>query len=86
MNKELMKRFKELTGYNQGDIGQTLGVTRQRVNQLWHNTTITYKAATAFALNVLIERKIRALEQEMYNLIQLKKEIVAGALRKQVIK
>lgn len=82
MNKELMNRFKELTGYNWGDIGQILGVSRQYVNQLWHNTSVTYKTATALALNVLIDRKIKELNRKIDDLEQLKKEIIAEALEK----
>lgn len=82
MNKELMERFKELTGYSWGEIGRLLGISRQYVNQLWHNTSVTYKAATAFALNVLIDRKIQECYRKIDDLEQLKKEIVAEALEK----
>ena len=82
MNKEIANRFKKLTGYNWGDIGRILGVSRQYVNQLWHNHSITYKTATAFAINLLIDRKIRELNRQTEDLEQLKREIIAEALEK----
>jgi len=68
MEKELVKEFKRLTGYNGGDVAEKYGVSRQFVHQALTNHSLTYKASSAFYLNSMINEKISVLRKQIQEL------------------
>jgi len=68
MEKELVKEFKRLTGYNGGDISEKYGVSRQFVHQVLNNHSLTHKASSAFFLNSMIGEKISTLKKQVRDL------------------
>ena len=68
IEKELVKEFKRLTGYNGGDVAEKYGVSRQFVHQVLNNHSLTHKASSAFFLNSMIGEKISALKKQVSEL------------------
>lgn len=71
------KKFKELTGLNGGAISERFGFTRQYVHQLLHNHSVTYKAAAAYMINIIIDDIILKKKSEIQRLEEFKQEIKA---------
>ena len=73
--KELVKEFKRLTGYNGGDVAEKYGVSRPFVHQALNNHSLTYKASSAFFLNSMIGEKISVLKEQVRELEVLRVSI-----------
>jgi len=68
IEKELVKEFKRLTGFNGSDIAEKYGVSRQFIHQAFNNHSLTHKASSAFFLNSMIGEKISALKKQVQDL------------------
>ena len=66
--KELVSEFKRLTSYNNEDVAEKFGVSRQFIHQTLNNHTLTHKASSAFFLNAMIGEKISSLKKQVQDL------------------
>lgn len=75
--RELWKKFKHLTGYKGQDIADMTNTSRQHISYLTvrENAGITHRSAVALWMDILIDRKIEDLENEIANLKQLKVDL-----------
>jgi len=81
MEKELIKEFKRLTGYNGGDVAEKYGVSRQFIHQAFNNHTLTHRASSAFYLSLMIGEKISLLKKQIRDLEGLRLSI-EGSVKK----
>ena len=81
MEKELIKEFKRLTGYNNEDVAEKFGVSRQFIHQALNNHTLTHRASSAFYLILMIGEKISSLKKEIGDLESLQLNIGESAKR-----
>ena len=68
IERELISEFKRLTNYNNEDIAERYGVSRQFVHQALNNDTLTHRASSAFYLNSMIGEKISDLKKQIQDL------------------
>jgi len=80
-DRELIRKFKELTGYKFSDIAERFGVSRQHISAELRNHSLTHMAAVAFYLNKMIDEKIVELKMRVSNLEQLKNNIAKDVMR-----
>ncbi len=75
--KQLVTKFKLLTGYNGQDIANVINVSRQHISYVTghDNAGITNKSAISFWINVFIDKKIAELENSISDLKQLKSDV-----------
>lgn len=70
--KEIVKQFKELTGFSTADIARNFNFSPQFIHQVKNNRTITYKASMAFYMTVMVDDKIKQLEENIEKLQRFK--------------
>ena len=79
---EFTGRFKALTGYKISDMAAKANVSKQHVSASLKNHSLTYKTSMAYLLIIMIEEKVKELEENIDKLIELKKDIKEKALEK----
>jgi hypothetical protein len=83
LEKSLLIRFKELTGYKTSEIGERFGFSRQYAHLLIvKDYSPTSKTSAAFYLTTIIDEKISEHKTKIAELEILKQEIQKSALEK----
>lgn len=73
--KDMYKRFKKLTSFSYADIAKRLGVSRQAVEKMLSNYSITYINANKWILTKMIDESIDKHQEEIKQLQALRREI-----------
>ncbi len=73
--KSLYKRFKELTGFSYTDMAERLGVTRQAIDHMLRNYSITHINASKWLLTQMIDEAIERERKQISELEELKKQV-----------
>lgn len=73
--KELVKRFKETTGYKSTDIARKFNVSKQFIDQTLNNHSLTYSNSNKYMLTTMIDTKIKEVKNKIAELEQLKEDI-----------
>ena len=63
--RELYKELKELTGFSYGDVGEYLGISRQRVSEMAKNYSTTHRLANQQILYQMSDCKIDELQEQI---------------------
>lgn len=77
----IWKMFKDLTGYNNQDMADKFGISRQRVHEMKRNYSLLYMTSSAYMMNCMIDDKIQELEHNIEILKSFKSNIRNYATR-----
>jgi hypothetical protein len=74
---ELWKRFKALTGYRGQDVANMTNVSRQHISYLTvrEGNGVTNKSAVCYWMEIMIDKKLDSLKNEISQLDRLKVDI-----------